>query len=79
MATRKELVEALRARYSSAPPGEKAKSLDCLECEAEAWRFVGAQRAADRLASQPTLRRMPSQSPLSRPCRSLDPADVLVL
>lgn len=28
MATRKELVEAVRARYSSAPPGEKAKILD---------------------------------------------------
>jgi hypothetical protein len=28
MATRKELVEALRARYSSAPPVEKAKILD---------------------------------------------------
>ncbi len=28
MATRKELVEAVRARYSSAPPVEKAKILD---------------------------------------------------
>ena len=28
MATRKELVEAVRARYSSAPPVEKAKILE---------------------------------------------------
>lgn len=28
MATRKELIEALRARYSGAPPMEKTKILD---------------------------------------------------